>query len=410
MFYVGIDWADQKHDFVVLDEAGQYVVKPKTIEKSYDGFEQLRATLTKVSTDPGKVKVAIETSHNLIVDFLVELGYSVSVLFPGLMPGFRKRYRVSGARDDIFDAYVLADSLRTDKNCWHEVKPGSDLTRQIRVLARDHHDMLDKRVVLINSLRATLCLYYPEYIHFFQAFYCKTSLAFLAQYPDFEAARKLSVEEILQFFKEHGYNNSKAAGRIHACLQQPHIHVPQPLIEAKKYKALSLCRMIQYMNASVAAYESRLKELVCQHPDGHIFLSYPAVAFINAARLISLFGDDRSRFQCVEQPRSLCGTCPVTDRTGGNDKRGAIYFRRACNKYYRDVIQQVAFSSLSQCKWAKHYYDRHRNSGHFHNHAVRALANQHLKILFAMWKNKTQYDENIFLAQKQRNMTRELIA
>ena len=29
MYYVGIDWADQKHDFAVLDSEGQLVVKPR---------------------------------------------------------------------------------------------------------------------------------------------------------------------------------------------------------------------------------------------------------------------------------------------------------------------------------------------------------------------------------------------
>lgn len=402
MFYLGIDWADQKYDIVILDEDGQYVLKPRIIEKSYLGFRQLHGMLTKVSTDPGMIKVAIETSHNLIVDFLGELGYSVSVLFPGLMPGFRKRYRVSGARDDVFDAYVLADSLRTDTKCWHQVNPGSDITRQIRILARDHHGMTNNQVVLINSLRATLALYYPEYIHFFGRTHCKTSLAFLQQYPDFEAAKKLSQEEIRQFFKEQGYHSTKAAAKIHHVLQQPNLYVPEPLIEAKRCKALTLCQILEQMTSGIESYESHLKELVLQHPDGDIFLSYPGVSFVNAARLISLFGDDRSRFQSVAAVRGLCGTSPVTDQTGKN-KRGAVFFRWACNKYYRDIIQQVAFATLSQCKWAKEYYQQHRQRGHFHNRSVRALANQHLKILFAMWKNRTTYDENVFLAQKYKN-------
>ena len=41
MYYVGIDWADQKHDVTVVDEHGAIVLKNFTIKKSPAGFAQL---------------------------------------------------------------------------------------------------------------------------------------------------------------------------------------------------------------------------------------------------------------------------------------------------------------------------------------------------------------------------------
>ena len=62
-----------------------------------------------------------------------------------------------------------------------------------------------------------------------------------------------------------------------------------------------------------------------------------------------------------------------------------------------------SFGSLKEARWARAYYKRHRSAGHKHNHALRCLANLHLRILFTMWKNKSCYDENLFLAQRTRN-------
>ena len=84
-----------------------------------------------------------------------------------------------------------------------------------------------------------------------------------------------------------------------------------------------------------------------------------------------------------------------------------VYFREGCNKFYRNFVYNIAFSSLTKSAWAKAYYDRHRNRGHTHPHALRCLANLQLKILFAMWKNRTKFDENIYLAQKSRHKLKQ---
>jgi transposase len=402
MYYVGIDWADQKHDFAIINEQNNLIVKPTTIKKSYLGFEKLLKILRALDENPPNFKLGIETPHNLIVDFLVDLGYPVFVLFPGVMKDLRRRYRASGAHDDRFDALVIADALRTEKVCWRQLTLGSELARKFSILARDHHSMVQSQAMLITTLRTTLNLYYPEYIHFFSNVACKTSLAFLLAYPDFERAKKLTPEQLGQFFKEHNYRNKKAIDKTYNILQKPHLAVAKAVIETKKLKALTVATILQQMATVIERYIKELTELLQKHPDTEIFLSYPGSALVNAARLISIFGDDRSRFSAVSEVRALSGTSPVTDKSGKNHK-GVIYFRRACNKYYRDVIHQLAFSSLKPCPWAKAYYQKHRAWGKKHNHALRCLANMHLKILYVMWKNRTLYDENLFLAQRARH-------
>ena len=177
MYYVGIDWADQKHDVTILDANGQVILGNWTLPKSQAGFEELLDRLRKLSDNPEELHIGIETPHNLLVDFLVDSGYPVFAIFPGAMKSFRKRYRPSGARDDRFDSFVLADVKRTDTACWRRVDFGSEAVREIRLLARDHHGLVESHVALHNRLRSTLKEYYPEYVHFFANVACATSLA-----------------------------------------------------------------------------------------------------------------------------------------------------------------------------------------------------------------------------------------
>jgi transposase len=400
MYYVGIDWADQKHDIVVLDDAGKPASKPFTIKKSQQGFSELLTRLRNLSADPNQFKIGIETPHNLLVDYLVDLNYPVYSIFPGSMKSFRKRYRSSGARDDNFDAYVIADVLRTDTACWRKVDFGSDLVREMRILVRDHHHLIAEQTALTNSFRSTLKEYYPEYVHFFVDVACASSLAFILAFPDFDTASQLSKQQLADFFKEQGLRNSKKIVKIFNVLHQEHINVAPIIINTKREKALTNARQLSQLADVIKQYENRIKELLHQHPDSKIFLSYPGVAEMLAARLLAFFGDNRALYADASELQQLAGTCPVTEKSG---KVTVVYFRRACNKFYRDLMHNLAFSTLTRAKWAMAYYQQLRAQQKRNAHALRCLANIHLKILFAMWKNKTLYDENIFLAQRTRN-------
>ncbi len=352
MYYVGIDWADQKHAITVVDEHGAIVLKNFTIKKNPAGFAQLLEKLRGLSAAPEDFKIGIETPHNLLVDYVLDFDYAVFTRFPGSMKSLRKRYRPSGARDDAFDAFVLADALRTDKTCWRAIALGSELVREIRLCARHHHQLIEEQVAAGNSLRTTLKEYYPEAVDFFADVTCANARAFWCAYPDFAAAAQLPPEELAAFFKAHHY-------------------------------------------------AQRLEELVAQHPDGKIFLSYPGVATVTAARLLALFGDNRALYTDVRDLQALAGTCPVTEKSGKNFH--VVYFRRACNKFCRDTVHYLALSSLHEARWARAYYQQHRSAGHKHSHALRCLANVHLRVLFAMWQTRTCYDENLFLAQRARS-------
>lgn len=401
MYHVGIDWADQKHDVVIVDAHGARVGKPFTIANTLAGFEQLHAHLQRLAAEPGAFKIGIETQQHLLVDFLLDGDYPAWVMLPSAMKSLRQRYRSSGARDDAFDAFVLADTLRTDTACWRAIALGSESVREIRLLAQAHHDLVVWQVMLTNSLRSTLKTYYPAALEFFADVACANALAFWQAYPSFEAARQLSHEALRAFFKEHRLRNHKIADHIFARLQQPQPRIAPALLRVKQRKVQTCAALLSTLALELKAYVLRLREVVAQHPDGEIFLSYPGVAHVTAARLLALFGDNRERYAGVQEVQGLAGSCPVTQQTG-KDYR-VTYYRRACNKFYRDTLQQLAFSSLTKAAWAKVYYDAHRAKGHHHSHALRCLANLHLRILFAMWKNRTRYDENLFLAQKARH-------
>lgn len=104
MWYVGIDWADMHHDLVMLDEAGKRV-GARRVAHSPDGLDELKQFVLSIATSPEHVACIVETTHGLLISFLLSSGFPVYPVNPKMAQKLRK---VSGAKTDQIDAYVLA--------------------------------------------------------------------------------------------------------------------------------------------------------------------------------------------------------------------------------------------------------------------------------------------------------------
>src|SRR5229473_2230995 len=70
--------------------------------------------------------------------------------------------------------------------------------------------------------------------------------------------------------------------------------------------------------------------------------------------------------------------------------------RFACLKPLRNALYQFARATTRQEGWALDYYRRKRAEGKTHSMAVRALANVWVRIIYAMWVNKSCYQTETF--------------
>jgi hypothetical protein len=109
--YAGIDWATQKHDVVVQDEAGVEVLTG-TFAHDERGLLSLCRALLRL--DVGLV--AVERPDGLLVERLLDAGLRVLPLHPNKVAASRDRFRVAGGKSDRFDAFVLCELARTDSH------------------------------------------------------------------------------------------------------------------------------------------------------------------------------------------------------------------------------------------------------------------------------------------------------
>lgn len=394
--YIGIDWSEQTHHVVFLNEAAA-VVASQIIPHSLEGFLALDRIRQRLGVSPTDCLVALETAHNLLVDFLWERGYTqVYVVPPNVTHSCRGRYRQSGAHTDQSDAFLLANLLRTDQHRFSPWRPDSPLTRQMRALVSRYLFLTRSNVRLVNRLRAILLRYYPAAVDLFSSLDGVVTLEFVRAFPTPQAAASLKWEEFLAFARQHHYTRPEALRKAFARLQEPRPPAAPEVVAAYREETPLLAALLL---EGVRARQETLKQLRSlfeKHPDHFIFASLPGTGEFLAPALLVKFGDDRERFPTPASVQALAGSCPVTEASG---KGRRVRFRRGCDREFRYIGQQWAWHSLKESVWASTYYEQALERGLSESQALRCLFNRWLGVAWRLWQDRVPYDEAYHLRQ-----------
>jgi len=408
MLYIGIDWATDSHTVTLLAASGE-VLETLAIENRLAGFLTLLETIRKhlrelePAATPDSVSFAIEDRNQRLTDFLLAQDFQGYLIEPSRMKGYRLRYRSSGNKTDPDDSFVLADVLYRDHDQLPRIAPDSDVVRSLKTLLRDRESFVRDSTRLSNRLTACLRQYYPEALGFFEDVAGKTSLDFIAAYPDFAAASLLSRREVKQFLAKHHCYHETQLERILGVLTLDPTPIPAVIVRTKRRQALVIIQQLRMVQAAVAEYDVEIERLGKESDDVKRFRSMPGGGPIIGAGLHTLFGDDRTRFTSAMAVQSLVGTAPKTIQSG---QFRTACFRFGCNRFYRTLLQQMALGALRRSAWAKQFYRGKRREGKTHQHALRCLANLLLKIAYAIWRDRTEYNEDRHMAQIMRHRLR----
>lgn len=400
MYFVGIDWADLHHDVAVLDEKGQELMF-FTVPHKREGMEQLKQKLLGIDPNPENFACLVETKNGLLVQFLLEAGFPVYPLNPKVVDYRRKP---SGAKSDPIDARLLANIGRSDLAHLKRLKPDTELIAELKMLARDQDSLIQESTRLTNKLIACLKEYYPAALEFFSKPTLPVALEFLKRYPTLELVREATVPEIAAFLKKRKHPRpNQTAISIWQKAHAPQLQASAPTVRAKCRLMLALVKQLEVVQEQIAAYDEEINRLFQQHSDSRIFASLPGAAERLAPRLLAEWGDDRERYENAAVVQALAGTSPVLFQSG---KYRFARQRKSCVKPFRRVMHLFAFQTVRRVPWAREYYNAKRRQGKTHHEALRALANIWVRIIFAMWKNRTCYDETTFLAARAKHLNR----
>lgn len=397
---VGIDWAKEDHQVCVLDRHRK-VLDERAVKHSGSAITDLADRLSKHG-DPGRTAVAIETPRGAVVEMLLERGFAVFHLNPKQLDRFRDRHTVAGAKDDRRDAFVLADSLRTDVHLFRRVRPDPDDVVVLRELVRTDDDINKAMNGLTNRVREQLLRYFPQMLEVSPTADEPWFWKLLVLVPTPEAAAKVPRGRIATLLKEHRIRRISAE-EILEVLRQPPLRVSKGASIAASTHIAMLVPQLLLLHAQQRDVERSAKQLLEQmaeapasegqkveHRDVTILRSLPGVGWKVSATMLVEAGQalaDRD----YPALRALAGVAPVTIQTGKN-KRGRPKMRHAANNRLRNAHYHWARVSTQSDPASRAYYADLRGRGQTHGRALRSVADRNLRILVAMLQNGTLYD------------------
>ena len=105
MLFGGIDWSDRVLDFHLRTGDGKVLAQGQ-VQPNVEGLTELFTALEK-NGRPEEIGIAIETSHGVWVQALLDRGYKVYPVNPKTVERFREALSAAGDKSDKIDRKVL---------------------------------------------------------------------------------------------------------------------------------------------------------------------------------------------------------------------------------------------------------------------------------------------------------------
>jgi transposase len=380
----GIDWSEADHAVCVVDGDGEPVGRV-TVMHTKAGIARLIRFLAR----HGVERVGIERPDGPVVDALFAAGMTVYVIAPAQIKALRRRYGSAGNKDDRFDAYVLADTVRTDRRRLTPLQRDTEATVALRQLCRARKDLVAHRIAVANQLRAHLLIVLPAAVGLFSAIDAPISRRFLARFSTQDEVDWLSEARLGAWLRKARYTGRVDPAVLHARI----VAAPRGATGEHGTTMAAITHAylaaLEAITTQIHTLEQQIDAAFTTHPDKAIFAGLPRAGTLRAARLIGEIGDARGRFPTPASLACLAGAAPSTRESG---KTRIVTFRWAVDKQLRDAVCDFAGDTRHANPWAAQLYNHAVDRGHDHPHAVRILARAWLAIIWKCWTTNTPYD------------------
>lgn len=410
MLGVGIDWAEEAHA-VALGRPGDGVFDVSTVTHNPTAVDALIARIASLEPDPAEVRVVLETRHGLLVEKLVDAGYTVLPVNPDLIARRRGPAKKKDDPEDARIACLLAlDRFTTLK----PLIPHGEVATELRAIARDDARASKDERRLLNRLRADLLGVFPAAIQIGgDDLGAPTFLKLLERWPTAQDLAEASRDDVEAFARScrHGWPD-RFADKVAAAIASDQFVARPALARAKADTIRHYATQLLLLGRQRRAWERQMGQLLVGtdtddgdapgqgFPGGETYLSMPGLGVRLAARVAGEIGDHPGQFDTPNALACYAGKAPVTRRSGKSEL--VVAKRLACNRYLDDAVQDWAFCSLRWSGWAREHYDDARARGKGHHAALRSLGVRWLTILWTCLDRGVLYDETLHQANRKR--------
>ena len=314
--FVGIDWADKKHDICEYNADSDkhfFSVISSKPEAIHEWAMEIKARF------PGrKIAVACELKKGPLIFALSKYGHiTIFPITPITVKRYRDAFTNSGAKNDPKDALIQVEILTKHRDKLKALNPDSAQVRALAQLTEERRKLVQDRVDLTNKITQLLKCYYPQALDLFGEKDTTIFCQFLIKWPSLAAAKRARKQTLLNFLNQYNaryqqVNEDRVALIKNATplTEDPGVTEPYQIITSL------LIPQLQVIIDSITFLDKEIKHRYKNLKDSHIFDSLPGAGDKMAPRLLVAFGSDRSRYDNASELQKYVGVAPVVVESG----------------------------------------------------------------------------------------------
>ena len=398
MAWVGLDWGDKEHAFVLCDDSGRCEKG-----KLEHGAEHLHHWLQGIGQRYGgrPVALAIEASRGAVIHGLLEYAWLIIYpVNPVTSARYRSAFKPSGAKDDLPDAEVLLELVRFHANKLRALATQDPNTIKLAGLVEARRHLVDRRTAVLNELMALLKSYYPQALDLLNNLNSELAVAFLRRWPDLISLKAARPATIRRFYYQHQVRSSKLLEeRLARIGRAVALTTDEARVSVARLKLSCLLEQLELFRKQVACFEAEIKTAFVAHENAALFRDLPGAGPQLAPRLCVAFGTLRPLYPDPASLQKFAGLAPVIEKSGS---QSWTHWRWGAPKFLRQTFVEWAGQTIRYSAWARIYYQRMLQKGKKHAVILRALAFKWVRILWKCWQTQTCYDETRYLRELHR--------
>jgi hypothetical protein len=162
---------------------------------------------------------------------------------------------VASSKDDVFDAFTLADTLRHEHAHWRPLPVASPALAELRALSRDRDRLLESLQRVEAQLHAILDAYHPAATRLFSSIDRDITLAFIADYPTPQAAARIGEQRMAVFCRRQSYRGRVDPAILAQRLKDNLLSGAAGTVAGKSHSVQVFAELLGLLNRQLADYD-----------------------------------------------------------------------------------------------------------------------------------------------------------
>lgn len=397
MYYVGIDVAKEKHYVCILDDRGEFAVKPFWIYTDVLGLRRLVQQFGDISLDNDDFIIGVEStgafSENLY-EYITDSDYKVVLLNSYQTAKFRDFRTIRKVKNDAIDAYVIAELLSTGK--YKQSHISNDAYHSLKVLGRAKKSISDKIKNTKREISTVMATVNPEISKVFPNIFTKTALAIIKVYPTATDIAKATPKKLTRLFRHiRGNNFSEDKAKYLVDLAQTSVYAGRAC-KARASMITSYIRILELYCQEKLDIEIQIKHLIEEEIDTidntvENLQSIPGVSDKTISAILGECGDLR-RFDSAKAFIGYLGLYPTQYQSGNFLSVGRLAKRGI--PIAKHALYMAAVGSVLHNPQLNKLFRDKVSSGKSKKEALIILSKKIAMIMYSIVKHNKPYDSH----------------